>query len=57
MPDLERFTRSLEIDLADTPEQKAYVQGIHDGKDNARKEIILLLVVAILAVTVITALF
>lgn len=40
MPDFERLTRSLETDLACTPERKAYVQGMHAGMDKARWQIV-----------------
>lgn len=39
MPDMERLFRSLEMHLASTPEEKAYVQGRQDGMDKARWEI------------------
>lgn len=39
MPDLERLTDELRLDLAKTPEDKAYVLGFVDGKASARKEV------------------
>lgn len=39
MPDFERLTRSLELHVADTPEQLAYVRGKHAGEDSARWQI------------------
>lgn len=40
MPDFERLQRSLEIDLADSPEAAAYLRGKHAGEDRARKQIV-----------------
>jgi hypothetical protein len=40
MPDMERTLRSLELDIAKTPEQKAYARGLHAGMDKARFEIV-----------------
>ncbi|MDD2462468.1 MAG: hypothetical protein PHI97_00560 [Desulfobulbus sp.] len=52
MPDIERPTRVLEMSLAGTPEEKAYIAGKHAGLDQARKEVVLLLAVALLIVTI-----
>ncbi len=40
MPDMERLTDKLMLDLAVTPEQKAYAEGYLAGKTWARKEIV-----------------
>ena len=54
MPDLERITRTIELKLAETPEEKIFIKGVHQGKDRARKEIVLflsfLLVLALLGI-------
>lgn len=42
MPDFERATRSLELYLAKTPVEAAYIRGKHDGLDKARKQIAVL---------------
>ena len=42
MPDFERLTDKLMLDLAKTPEQTAYAQGYVAGKTRARKEIALI---------------
>jgi hypothetical protein len=39
MPDFERLTRSLELHVARTPEEKAFVQGRHAGLSIARKQV------------------
>lgn len=39
MPDFERPFRELELDMATTPEEKAYVAGLHAGMDKARWQI------------------
>ena len=39
MPDFERPLRSLELHAATTPEEKAYVSGMHAGIDKARWQI------------------
>lgn len=40
MPDFERLTRSLQIHVAKTKEEKAIVKAYHAGQDNARKQIL-----------------
>lgn len=40
MPDFERHIDSLEIDLAVTLEEKAYVAGFHAGKNLARWQVV-----------------
>lgn len=42
MPDLERLTDTLMLDLAATPEQVAYANGYIAGKNRARKEVAIL---------------
>lgn len=42
MPDMERLTDKLMLDLAKTPEQVAYAQGYIAGKSRARKEVAIL---------------
>ncbi len=54
MPDFERIFRKIELDLAPTPEAKAYVAGKHAGLDRARKEV--LVVVGLIALGGIAAL-
>ena len=44
MPDTERLLRELELWAADTPEDRAYVRGTHDGIDRARKQFVFILV-------------
>lgn len=39
MPDFERVTDQLAIDLADTPERRAWVEGWIAGKRVARKQV------------------
>ena len=39
MPDFEKLTRSLELHVAETPEQTAFVHGKHAGEDAARWQI------------------
>lgn len=39
MPDFERLTDDLMLDLAKTPEQTAYAQGYIAGKTQARKDV------------------
>ena len=54
MPDLERITRTIELKLAETPEEKIFIKGVQQGKDRARKEIVFflsfLLVLALLGI-------
>ena len=51
MPDFERIARSLELHLAETTEQVAYVRGKHAGENRARKQVaVLVAVIAVLAV-------
>jgi hypothetical protein len=54
MPDFERLTRDLELHVANTPEQKAFVRGKHKGEDAARWQIAK--VAAIIAVIAVIAL-
>lgn len=42
MPDFERPLRSLELQAAATPEQKAYIAGRHAGEDKARRQVVIL---------------
>lgn len=42
MPDMERLTDKLMLNLAKTPEQKAYAKGYIAGKIRARKEVAIL---------------
>ncbi len=39
MPDFERPLRSLELQAAASPEQKAYIAGRHAGEDKARRQV------------------
>lgn len=39
MPDFERLTDKLRLDLAKTPQQLAYAEGYITGKTRARKEV------------------
>ena len=43
MPDFERVFDDLRLDLAETPDDKAYVEGYIDGKKYARKELLILM--------------
>lgn len=53
MPDFERVTRSLELHVAATPEQAAFVRGKHAGQDLARWQVAkIAAIVAILLVPV-----
>jgi len=38
MPDMERLTDELRVDLAKTPEDKAWARGFNAGKYFARKQ-------------------
>jgi hypothetical protein len=40
MPDFGRITRSLELHLASSPEELAFIRGKHAGEDNARWQIV-----------------
>jgi len=48
MPDFERVTDDLRLDLARSPEVRAYVHGFIAGKRKARKEIAVLIAVLVL---------
>lgn len=48
MPDMERLFRSLELHVAKTPEEKAYITGFHKGLDTARKQVVLIAVSCVL---------
>lgn len=39
MPDFERLIDQLRVDMARTPEKRAYAEGFNAGKRQARKEI------------------
>lgn len=56
MPDMERLTDRLMLDMAQTPDQKAYARGYIDGKNYARKEIAyaVLFIVAIVLIVVVS---
>lgn len=54
MPDFERPLRDLEMHVADTPEEKAFIAGKHAGLDQARKEVALILAAVVLAVTLLS---
>ena len=53
MPDFERITDDLSVELAETPEEKAYARGVIDGKNNARWEAVILIAAAILIINAI----
>lgn len=53
MPDMERPLRSLELHLAKTPEEAAFLSGKHAGMDKARWQIAKL--VMVLAVVTVVA--
>lgn len=42
MPDMERLTDKLMLDLAVTPEQRGYAKGYIAGKSRARREVAIL---------------
>lgn len=44
MPDFERLTDRLAVDMAKTPEQRAAAIGFNEGKAYARKQILCLFV-------------
>lgn len=49
MPDLERLTDQLRIDMAPTPRSKAYARGYSQGKSRARTEVVFVIgVIALL---------
>lgn len=50
MPDFERLTRSLEMHMASTPEEQAFVRGKHAGEDAARMQILKIFIVCVAAV-------
>lgn len=39
MPDFERLIDKLRVDLARTPEERAFAEGFNAGKRRARKEL------------------
>ena len=53
MPDFERITDDLSVELAETPEEKAYARGVIDGKSKARWEAAMLIAAAILIINII----
>lgn len=57
MPDFERLTRRLEIDLARNGLQRKLIKERHSGEDRARKEIALIagLVISVALVLVLVA--
>lgn len=53
MPDFERLTRNLALDMAKTPNQRAIIEAYHRGQDHARREIaIIALITAIITVLI-----
>jgi len=50
MPDMERLTDQLSIDMAKTPQQKSYAKGFVDGKKRARIEVAFVVVTLYFAV-------
>lgn len=56
MPDFERVTRSLELHLAQSPEEKAFVRGKHVGQDLARKQVVVLFTAVVLTAILVNAL-
>jgi len=52
MPDFEKLIRSLELHVAETPEQTAFVRGKHAGEDAARWQIAKIVAVVALIVVV-----
>jgi len=52
MPDFERVLDSLSVELANTPEKKAYARGVIAGKNKARWEAVMLLTLATLIISV-----
>lgn len=53
MPDFERPLRQLALDMAKTPQQRAELEAYHRGKDRARREMaIVVLVAAIITVII-----
>lgn len=55
MPDFERVTRSLELHLAKSPVEEAYIRGKHAGLDKARKQIAVLFTLTSLALLIVCA--
>jgi len=56
MPDFERVTDKLMLDLARSPEENAYIRGYLAGKRKARKEVAVLVVSAgLFSVTIMLA--
>ncbi|MCP1652309.1 hypothetical protein [Pseudomonas nitroreducens] len=48
MPDCERVLRDLELDLAETVEQQAFIRGRHAGEDRARWQVLISIVVGVI---------
>ncbi|BGE57688.1 MULTISPECIES: hypothetical protein [Pseudomonas aeruginosa group] len=48
MPDCERVLRDLELDLAETVEQRAFVRGRHAGEDRARWQVLICIAVGVI---------
>lgn len=56
MPDFERVSDKLMLDLARSPEESAYIRGYLAGKRKARKEVAVLVVIAgLFSVTIMLA--
>lgn len=56
MPDFERVTRSLELHLAQSPAEKAFVRGKHAGLDKARKQVAVMFTSLLLTAILVNAL-
>lgn len=54
MPDMERLTDELKLEFSKTSEEKRYLQGFIASKNRARKEIVVISIIAFIFSLVIT---
>ena len=45
MPDMEQLIDELKLEFSKTSEEKRYLQGFIDGKNRARKEIVIISII------------
>ena len=54
MPDMEQLIDELKLEFSKTSEEKRYLQSFIDGKNRARKEIVVISIIAFIFSLVIT---
>ena len=54
MPDMEQLIDELKLEFSKTSEEKRYLQGFIDGKNRARKEIVIISIIVFIFSLVIT---